>query len=463
VSHLNDIATSAAAALEGAGMSGAAAAAKGALFERARRELAARCESAGSGFSRTVDNRSRAFFVPGRLEVLGKHTDYAGGRSLLCTVERGICMVAIPRDDDSVRIVDAQDGSTVTCRIDQNLPSSVGDWSNYPLTVVRRVARNFPGARRGADIAFASDLPPAAGMSSSSALMIATFFAVADANALDQTDAYRREIHSREELAGYLATVENGQDFGTLGGERGVGTFGGSEDHTAMLCCRAGELSAYSFCPVHYERSVPLSDRYVFVIGVSGVSAEKTGAARDRYNRASLATERILTLWREATGRDDRSLAAAVQSDAGAPERIRDVLRRSADREFAANLLLNRFDQFVEESDVLVPAVVDLFGRGEVDRLGPLVDRSQDAAERRLGNQIEETIALARAARAFGALAASAFGAGFGGSVWALAPASSAAELEAAWALEYRRRFPAVAETSRFFSTRPGPPALRVA
>jgi galactokinase len=428
------------------------------LFERARRVLA--CDGPAEA---GPHKPSRAFFVPGRLEVLGKHTDYAGGRSLLCTVERGICLVAAPRDDDRVRITDAQDGSTVTCRIDPDLSSSVGDWSNYPLTVVRRVARNFPAARRGVDIAFASDLPPAAGMSSSSALMIATFLAMADANSLDQTDAYRREIRNAEELAGYLATVENGQDFGTLTGERGVGTFGGSEDHTAMLCCRAGQLSEYSFCPVHYERSVPFSDRYVFVIGVSGVAAEKTGAARDRYNRASLATQRILALWREATGRDDRSLAAAVRSDAGASDRIREILRHSADREFTPALLLNRFDQFVEESDVLVPSVVDLFARGEVDRLGPLVDRSQDAAERLLGNQIAETVALARSARALGALAASAFGAGFGGSVWALVPEAGAAEFEARWASEYRRRFPAVAGSARFFSTRPGPPAQRVA
>jgi galactokinase len=446
-----------ATSLEAAGMSGPAAAEKGVLFERAYRELV------GSGFSRTVGRPSCAFFVPGRLEVLGKHTDYAGGRSLLCTVERGICLVAVPRDDQRVRIVDAADGSTATGALDPNLASSVGHWSNYPMTVARRVARNFPGARRGVDIAFASDLTPAAGMSSSSALMIATFLAMADANTLETTDAYRREIHNGEELAGYLATVENGQDFGTLAGERGVGTFGGSEDHTAILCCRAGQLSEYSFCPVRFERSVPFPDPYVFVIGVSGVTAEKTGAARERYNRASLATQRILGLWRHASGRDDRSLAAAVDHDAGAADGIREVLRGAAAGAFTPDQLLDRFDQFVEENCVLIPAAVDVFARGDLERLGPVVDRSQDGAERRLGNQIGETIGLARSARALGALAASAFGAGFGGSVWALVPAAGSAEFTARWAEEYRRRFPALADVARFFSTRAGPSALRVA
>src|SRR5437867_4194437 len=111
------------AALEAAGMHGAAAAGKGTLFARACRGL----ESlAADGPAKAGPYLSAAFFVPGRLEVLGKHTDYAGGRSLLCTVERGICLVAIPRDDDGIRIVDAADGSTVTCRLDPNLPASAG-------------------------------------------------------------------------------------------------------------------------------------------------------------------------------------------------------------------------------------------------------------------------------------------------------------------------------------------------
>ena len=43
-----------------------------------------------------------------------------------------------------------------------------------------------------------------------------------------------------------------------LEGDRGVGTFGGSEDHTAMLCCLPGSLSQYRFCPVRRERIVAL-------------------------------------------------------------------------------------------------------------------------------------------------------------------------------------------------------------
>ena len=59
-----------------------------------------------------------AFFVPGRIEVLGKHTDYAGGRSLLCAVERGFAVLATPRDDAVVRAVDAQRHETRVVSLD---------------------------------------------------------------------------------------------------------------------------------------------------------------------------------------------------------------------------------------------------------------------------------------------------------------------------------------------------------
>ena len=97
---------------------------------------------------------ARAYFVPGRIEVLGKHTDYCGGRSLVAAVERGICLVAAPRDDRQVHIhaLDAHD--SVRFGWDPDLAVPAGRWKNYPMTVARRLARNFPDTcRHGADIA----------------------------------------------------------------------------------------------------------------------------------------------------------------------------------------------------------------------------------------------------------------------------------------------------------------------
>jgi galactokinase len=436
--------------LVAAGMSTAEAIPKDVLYERAVRALPD--SSPGSG-------ALGAYYVPGRVEVLGKHTDYAGGRSLLCAVERGFCLVARPRRDAQVLVTNARSRAQCALALDPELEPADRRWCNYPSTAVRRLARNFPLARRGADIAFISDLPAASGMSSSSALIVAIFLILADINALAATDVYRREIHSLEDLAGYLGTVENGESFGTLTGDRGVGTSGGSEDHTAILCSRAGELRQYSFCPIHHERTVALPAGFVFTLGVSGVVAIKTGTARAKYNRASLAVRKILELWRAASGRDDPTIAAAATHAPDAPDRIREVLRTSAEVDFTARQLCDRFEQFLEESNIIIPSATDALASGDLARFGSLVDSSQQGAENLLGNQVPETIALARSARELGAAAASAFGAGFGGSVWALVPATQAAEFERRWASWYQGHFPAV-ERARFFTTPPGPPAL---
>lgn len=435
-----------------AGMSTAEAVPKGLLFERADRALPAR---------RAGNDTVRAFFVPGRVEVLGKHTDYAGGRSLLCAVERGFCLIARPRQDARINVINARSRAQCALALDPELQPADRRWCNYPSTAVRRLARNFPLARHGADIAFISDLPAASGMSSSSAFIVAIFLALADINALAESDAYRREVRTPEDLAGYLGTVENGESFGTLTGDRGVGTFGGSEDHTAIICSRAGELRQYSFCPIRHERTVALPDGFILTIGVSGVTAIKTGPARAKYNHASLAARKILEIWQAATGRSDPTIAAAAAHSPDAPDRIRQILRVSKDENFPARLLCDRFEQFLEESTAIVPASVDALATGNLSGFGALVDRSQARAEKLLGNQVPETVALARSARALGAAAASAFGAGFGGSVWALVRADDAAEFERRWASCYRGQFPTAA-LARFFSTQPGPAALRL-
>jgi len=444
---------------------------EGALLERGLSNQAAHRTASGlervSGVLRDLAGRRAPtpparYFVPGRIEVLGKHTDYAGGRSLLATAERGFVIAARARDEDLVRVVAAADGSVVEMRLAPDASASGPSWATYASAVVRRIARNFGAARRGADIVFASDLPAAAGLSSSSALVVAIYLALADLNGLDAAPEYRAEIAGPEDLAGYLATIENGLDFGRLRGDRGVGTFGGSEDHTAILCCGPGALEQYAFCPVRHERRVALPPGLLFVVAASGVVAEKTGAAREAYNRASLAARRVLELWRQASGSEAATLAEACGATAGAVDRIRAVVRRAGDRDFGPACLLDRLDQFVAESREIVPAAAEALARGDLARFGALADRSQAEAEAKLGNQVPETRSLARLARELGAEAASAFGAGFGGSVWALVPAETSAGFSDAWRAAYAAVHPERSAAATFFVTRPGPGALRV-
>lgn len=403
---------------------------------------------------------SRVWFVPGRIEVLGKHTDYAGGRSLLCTVDRGFRIAAAPRDDRVITLNDPEQRLQATLTLDESLPQTPGHWTSYPRVVARRIARHFPSARRGADIAFTSDLPPAAGISSSSAFLVAVFLALSAVNDLEHDPVYREVIVTLDDLAGFLASVENGYGFGPLPGDFGVGTAGGSEDHTAILCCTANHLSVYSFNPVRHERTIPLDPELRFVIGSSGIVAEKAGGARDAYNRASISTRQILEMWNRFTRRRDHSLAAAVTSSADAADCIRGIIRHEGGPH--TEYLVGRFDQFVAESEQIVPAAADRLAAGDYGAFGTMVDRSQMLAERLLGNQVPHTIELARSARRLGALAASAFGGGFGGSVWALVRADEAESFMVQWLSKYRAAYPDSAQRAVFFITGAGQSATEI-
>src|SRR5215467_10449831 len=123
------------------GLRSAEAERKAELFERAFLLLKRWGEADASGQTR--------LYVPGRIEVLGKHTDYAGGRSLLCAVGRGVCVLACRRRDQLVRIADAISGQEHQFALSSDLDAAAQDWSLYPKTVARRVARNFGGPLSG--------------------------------------------------------------------------------------------------------------------------------------------------------------------------------------------------------------------------------------------------------------------------------------------------------------------------
>jgi galactokinase len=412
------------------------------LFARARSALGASAANAS------------CWWVPGRVEFLGKHTDYAGGPSLLCAIERGFAIAAVPRADTHITIIDAATGDRAETTLSPELVVRRRHWANYPFTVCRRVARNFPGRLHGVDLAFASDLPSASGLSSSSAFIVGTFLALADANDLSSRAEYRAAVRTPEDLAGYLGAIENGSSYGELAGDHGVGTQGGSEDHTAILCAQPDALVQYSFAPIRFERVVPLPDESLLIVASSGVRAAKTGNARAQYNRASSLATEALDMWRIRSGSTAASLAAALD-EAGGVEQLRNALHARSD-------LVDRVGHFAAESRI-VRAASDALARGDVDTLGTLVDESQRAAEQFLGNQIPETIALARSARELGAVAASAFGAGFGGSVYALVRSSEAEGFRRRWADDYRRAFPSRARNARFFVTPAGGRAMPVA
>jgi galactokinase len=401
------------------GIEAAELAAKASLFDRALRTFhgVTRCDP------------QHAWWVPGRLEVFGKHTDYAGGRTLVCTVPRGFIVLASPRGDGVLRVADA--GRDERFSLDPSDETVHTGWRHYVEVVARRFAHNFPGAVLGADITIASDLPRASGMSSSSALVVGIATALVRIGGLERRVEWRANLRSPIDAAGYFACLENGLSFGTLAGDTGVGTHGGSEDHAAIVTGVPRHLSAFGFVPMRHLHDVRVPVAWQFVLTPSGVASAKTGSAMERYNRLSQGARLLLALWNESGPAAD-SLGSALGASPENADRLRDLIRRSRNGGWPPDALERRLDHFIRE-DARVDDAVHAVRAGDADRVGTLADGSQSDAETLLGNQIPETTALARSARELGAFASCSFGAGFGGSVWSLVDAASADDFARRW------------------------------
>ncbi len=441
-----------AAALVDRGLDPIERTAKQSLFDLVLARLAALAPVHVSGQRDSNElSETHAWWIPGRLEVFGTHTDYAGGRTLVCAVPRGFAIVARRRSDATVHVIDArreQDVSLIPEEAVRN-PAALSPfgWHRYVSAVVRRLGRNFPGAAFGTDMVLASDLPRASGMSSSSALVVGVATVLSHTGKLRRREEWRRNIRDAQDEAGYYACMENGLSFGTLTGDGGVGTHGGSEDHAAILTATARQLSAFSFVPMRALDVVPLPTSWRFVLTPSGVTAQKAGTAREAYNRLADGTRILLDLWSQQSRRQADSLRVALSHD-GEVDRLRALIRGSNIPGWSCDVLERRLDHFIRE-DSRIAEAVDAFRHADAARVGRLSAESQADAETLLGNQIAETIAQARQARALGAFASRSFGAGFGGSVWAL--------IERDRAEDFARRW-----SSRAFVAAPGPPLVEL-
>jgi galactokinase len=352
---------------------------------------------------------TREYCVPGRVELVGKHVDYAGGRSLTIATELAIQARATTIPEPVIRLRRAAGEVAMDVALAPDTKPTGLRSSAYVTAVARRFARDFPHARNGVAIELQSNLPTSAGLSSSTALVVTVAMAFVDANDLANDERWRTAIPTPIAFAEYVAAIETGEAYGDFPADGGVGVRGGAQDHVAVVCSEENAIGQFRYLPAQLERRVPWPDDMVVAIGVSGVHATKTGNAKAAYNR----------------------LADAMRPEAGS--------RRP---EAGDTSVIARREQFREETEVIVPGVGDAIRDRDWSALGTLVDRSQSLAESVLKNQVPETIHLARSARELGAVAASAFGAGFGGAVWAMLPRDDAPRFLAAWRESYECAFP---------------------
>jgi galactokinase len=145
--------------------------------------------------------------APGRVNVIGEHTDYNAGFVLPMAIDKYTVAAAAPRHDGVLRVVSsAGDGRVVEISLDALAPGTPGGWTKYPAGVAwaLRGANALPPAFAGADIAFASAVPVGSGLSSSAALECSTGLAlagVAGAN-ISPAELARLAQYAENEYAG---------------------------------------------------------------------------------------------------------------------------------------------------------------------------------------------------------------------------------------------------------------------
>ncbi len=394
---------------------------------------------------------SRSLFVPGRIELFGKHVDYAGGPSLTCAIGDGITAELEPLAKPLLEVSDTLTGRTARMPLHRAARAGGSHGGTYVAAVARRLARDFAPLKVGVRVRTTSTLPRSAGLSSSSAFVTMLVIAVAEVNGLRERTAWKKNISTSLELAEYCGAVEMGAPFGAFGGDHGVGTRGGAQDHCAILCAEPETVGAFSYLPAAVVGRARFPAHWSILVGVSGVRATKTGGALDDYNRASDLVRSLLTRWNEETGRADISLAAALRSSTDASERLTAIAAHSA----LAPRYLARIEQFRAETERIVPAALVAISSADGPALGRLAVESQQRAECALRNQVPETMFLARTAMHAGAHASSSFGAGFGGAVWAIVDSAAAPEVQARWCAEYDRSFPSRAGKASWLTVRP--------
>jgi galactokinase len=122
-------------------------------------------------FSGLYSGEPRVFRAPGRVNLIGEHTDYNGGFVLPMAINREAAVAAVPRDDRKVRVHSINIGETAEFDLDNQGEKRQGFWLNYIEGVARLLERQDIKLK-GADLLIWSDVPGGAGLSSSAALEI---------------------------------------------------------------------------------------------------------------------------------------------------------------------------------------------------------------------------------------------------------------------------------------------------
>ncbi len=377
--------------------------------------------------------------APGRVNVIGEHTDYNHGFVLPAALDKDVVVIARPRADRILRAANVEAQYTATeFQLGPEIPAAPrGDWSNYLRGPAQALARNHPVV--GLDMLFAGappfGVPRSVGLSSSSAVVVATAVALAHQIGIDP------------------ATPDFAQQCADA--EWYVGTRGGIMDHFAALLTRRGHALFLDCRPradgSYATQHIPFSDGHRLLVVDSGVHHDNI---RGEYNlrvaacRAGVAFLRgvkpEITHLRDVQEIPWDALAPHLPESASA----RELLARGHDLgdipglDLDAPLRIRANCCHVWHENARVLATLEALAAHEIARVGALLTAAHTSARDDYGISTPELDFLVETAVCRpGVAGARLTGAGWGGCVLVLVEAEAVASLQSELRTAYAARF----------------------
>ncbi len=391
--------------------------------------------------------------APGRVNLIGDHIDYVGLPVLPIAIDRDVRVEFRMADEPVVRLTNvAARFAPFAFRLDRPIEAAArGDWSNYVRAAARGLLDHGVPLRRGIAGTVDGDVPIASGLSSSSALVVASALALLRANGVAVGDGARTGAGAGVAGAG----AGNGAGVAGRGGagrggagvstlelaaimaraERFVGLEGGGMDQAACLHGVAGHALRIDFDPLRVA-PVPVPEAWRWVVGSSLARAEKSGDVRDAYNaraRQSRAALRAVGGAGRVAGHGAGAVAGAV-AELTTTDNIEALLRHARGMVDATSY--HRFRHVVSEGRRVVEAERAMLD-GDMRRFGDLMVRSHASFRDDYEVSTEALDEIVAVAVEAGAAGARLTGAGFGGCAVALCDERTVARVMEALAARF--------------------------